>query len=283
VGGQEDFVASLEAIMAVRREALREPPTPEELLAYRDGRLDEAERRALEARIDAFPEAARALTDLAAFPDVEPAPGAPVVTEEEVGRRWHEFRRRLEAASRSPGARRRRGGAPTPPAPAAMRRRAFRWLPTRSLAAAAGAALVAGLAAGFVTGRLLRDARPEPRVNVAIVELVPVGEGRVRSAGPETVEVAAESEAVVLVLGLAEPPEEGQFSDFRAEMLDARGARVWSRRGLRPTALGDFHVALRREGLEPGVYRIHLDGLAEGKASRLATFELRLREGQTTP
>ncbi len=77
VGGQEDLDKSLKAIMAVKRDELGEPPTPEELLAYRDGRIDPAERRRMEARIAVYPDAARALADLAAFPAVEPAPGTP--------------------------------------------------------------------------------------------------------------------------------------------------------------------------------------------------------------
>src|SRR5436309_13901561 len=81
--------------MARKRDELGGPPSPEELLAYRDGRLEPAERQRMEARIAVHPEAARALADLAAFPDVEPASGTPELSDEEIGARWQAFRQRL--------------------------------------------------------------------------------------------------------------------------------------------------------------------------------------------
>ncbi|HSS50120.1 MAG TPA: hypothetical protein VLX28_14375, partial [Thermoanaerobaculia bacterium] len=84
--------------MATKRDQWGEPPSPEELLAYRDGRLEPEERLRMEARIAVYPDAARALADLAAFPDVAPAPGTPELSdlsEDEIGARWQAFRQRL--------------------------------------------------------------------------------------------------------------------------------------------------------------------------------------------
>src|SRR4051812_44242812 len=86
--------------MARKREELGEPPTPEELLAWRDGRLDPAARERLEAKIAVHPDAARALADLAAFPDLEPGPGAPDLSDEEIDAGWGTFRQRLESLPR---------------------------------------------------------------------------------------------------------------------------------------------------------------------------------------
>ncbi len=278
MGGQEDFVASLEAIMAGRREALREPPTPEELLAYRDGRLDEAERRAIEAKIDVYPDAARALADLSAFPEVEPAPGAPAISEAEVAGRWQGFRQRLgEGGERSQAP---YGGEPewATAAGATPRRRSL-----APLAVAAAVALAVGSVGGFFVGRALRDAQPKADINVTIAELAPLDEDRSRSGDTATVELAASSEALVLILGLTEPPGEGEFSDYQVEIVDSEGSTVWSREGLRPSPLGDFHLSLRRGALKPGAYRIQLFGATELARTQLAAYELRLILGPEAP
>src|SRR5687768_14750066 len=86
--------------MARKREELGEPPTPEELLAYRDGRLDPAARERLEGKIAVHPDAARALADLAAFPDIEPGPGTPDLSDEAIDAGWDAFRQRLEKLPR---------------------------------------------------------------------------------------------------------------------------------------------------------------------------------------
>lgn len=269
MGGQEDFVASLEAIVAIRREEPRELPGPEELLAYRDGRLDEAGRRAIEEKIAVHPDVAHALADLAAFPDVRPAPGAPEVSDEEVDRHWQSFRWRLAGVQQRPEA---RYGAEKTSATAGL-----------PLAVAAAVCLVVGSVAGFFVGRAARETRPEAAINVTIAELAPVEEGRVRSAGPVAVEVAGSSEALVLVLGLEEPLDEREFSDFKAEIIDSDGSQVWSRAGLRPTPLGNFHLSFRRGALKPGAYRIHLFGRTEREETQLAAYQLRLLEKLEAP
>ena len=47
---------ALRAVMAARRSELGDPPTPEELLAYRDGRLSGEARAQVEEKIAAFPD-----------------------------------------------------------------------------------------------------------------------------------------------------------------------------------------------------------------------------------
>jgi len=118
VSGRDDLAATREAIMARKRKELGDPPTPEELLAYRDGRLDPAARERLEAQIAVYPDAARALADLAAFPDIEPGPGVPEISDEEIDAGWETFRQRLEKLPR--------------PAPAPARPRTPRCAPPAS-------------------------------------------------------------------------------------------------------------------------------------------------------
>ncbi len=270
MGGQDDLVASLEAIMAIRREELREPPSPEEILAYRDGRLEGEARRAFEARLAAHPDAARALADLAAFPDVRPAPGAPVASEGDVERGWRAFRALVEEDEEAPAA-------PQTPPTTHVRR------PSRFPLAAAGLALVVAGVAGFLAGRGFPGAAGRPAANVTIAELTPREEGLVRSPAPLEVVLDEDSEALVLVLPLPEPPEEGTFSDYRIEVVGDEGAVVTSRRGLRPTSLGTFHLSFSRGALAPGVYQIQLQGIVDRGSTSLATYTLRLREPPGEP
>jgi hypothetical protein len=268
VGGREDLVTALKAIMVEKHEGLGEAPTPEELLAYRDGLLDEPARQKLEAKLAIFPDATRALADLAAFPDVEPAPGTQDLTEEEVAASWEEFRKRLRPHPPAPS--------PAPPEHALPGRGgAVKVLPSRrwNLAAAASIALVVGAVGGFFVGRAVKTA-PDSAVNVAIAELAPVGEGEERAAAPE-VALPSGSEELLLVLSL--PPEAG-ISDCRAEILDAAGKRVWSREGLHPTSLGTIQLSFRRGALTPGFYRLPLFAREAGGERRLALYELRLVE-----
>lgn len=293
MGGQDDFVTALKAIMAATREELGEPPTPEELLAWRDDRLEPAARQRVEAKIAVHPDAARALADLAAFPDVVAAPGTPELDDEEIGARWLAFRERLPAAPARdltprafpgpPGegsggsAELRRlqtphpGPAPPLTSPGPRRPGALR------LAAAAVLALAAG-AAGFLAGRATRDL-PGSAVNVEIAQLPPVDEGGARSAAVE-VELPGDAEELVLVLGA--PDGEG-FPDYQAEVVDEQGARVWARQGLRPTPFGTFNLAFRRGALGPGRYRLHLTGRDGGSTTPVATYELRLVDRPLPP
>ncbi|MES1244624.1 MAG: hypothetical protein ABUT39_23660 [Acidobacteriota bacterium] len=279
MGGRDDFDEALKAVMAARREELGEPPTPEELLDYRDGRLDPAARRSVEERLVLDPDAARTLADLAAFPEVEPAPGTVELTDDEVELRWQSLQEKLRALPERPAALA-IPAAPKPSEPVAvdlprMDRREpgrTRWL---GLAAAALLILAAGWIGGFVSGRAFRS-DPAVQVAVALVELTPLEEGGVRSSPPA--EVPGAPEEVVLVLGL---PAASALPEYRAEILDEQGARIWSGGGLRPTPLGTVQLSIRRTALPAGTCRIRL--LDAERGSSLAVYELRLAEAPGSP
>ncbi|HEV7784446.1 MAG TPA: hypothetical protein VGQ28_03860 [Thermoanaerobaculia bacterium] len=266
--------------MATKRDQWGEPPSPEELLAYRDGRLEPEERQWMEARIAVYPDAARALADLAAFPEVEPAPGRPELSdlsEDEIGARWQAFRQRLPEL---PVLERQKD----PPEPVqalprfktGVERGGYR-SSFLKLAAAALIGLAVGWAAGFLGGRLSREqaSGPESAINVKIAELTPDEESGSRSA-PAPLEMPEGSEELVLMLGI---PVQKDYSLYEAEIVDAKGARIWTREGLHPTALGTFQVSFRAGVLQPGTLRLRLFG-RDGKARTLiASYELRLAAG----
>lgn len=263
MSGHDDFVTAREAIMARKREELGEPPTPEELLAYRDGRLDPAARERLEARIAVYPEAARALADLAAFPDVDPAPGTPALSDEEIDAGWDAFRRRLETLPR--------------PGPIPIRQIPGRsiWRSTGLQAAAAILLLSIGLGIGYLAGRTSRTTPQSagPARNVVIAELEPVADDGFR-APAASFELPEGSEALLLTLAL---PGTEEFSGYAAEVFDRDDTRQWSGGGLLPSSLGTIQVSFPREAFAPGIYRIDLFGLDEaGGRTRVARYELRV-------
>jgi len=258
VGGQDDFDTAVKAIMAARREELGEPPSPEELLAYRDGRLEPEKRARLETAMALHPDAARALADLAAFPDVEAAPGTPEITEEDVTARWQAFQKRLpERPAVAPDVSPRRAS-----------RRRFPWR-----AAAALVLFGFGWLAGFFE-HMWQGAGPA--INVQTAELLPRQGDELRSA-PSPVERQNGSEELMLVLG-GDLHGERAFTEYEADVHDAAGRRLWSRHGLRPTALGTFQLAFHRAALRPGTYRIDLFGRGAEGRTRLATYDLRLAD-----
>lgn len=268
MGGPEDFVKSLEAIMAAKRNELGEPPSPEELLAYRDGRLDPAARQQIEDKIAVYPEAARVLADLAAFPDVEAASGTPELSEEEIGARWQTFRLKLPERPPAPEAQ----PAPATPVISIEPRRGWRRpLFGMPLAAAALLGLVVGGIAGFLGGLGSRESLTSA-INVRITELAPVGEGTTRSA-PKTVEMPVGPEELVLVLGV---PAQKDFPSYEAEIVSSRGARIWRREGLRPTEMGTILVSFRQGALEPGMLRLRLLGRDGKSRTLIAAYDLHL-------
>jgi len=267
VGGQEDLGKSLKAIMAKKRNELGGPPSPEELLAYRDGRLDAAERRRIEELIAVHPDATRALADLAAFPDVEPAPETSDLTAEEIGARWQAFRSQLPEFPEGP--------AKTTPAIETGVRRSRRRPPfPLRLAAAVLAGLAIGGIAGFLGGRA-SHVSPASAINVRIAELVPEDESGSRAV-PIALEMPEGAEELVLVLGTRAQQD---FSAYEAEIVDARGDRIWKREGLHPTAMGTFQMAFRQGALEPGSLRLRLFGREGRSRTLIASYELRLVPG----
>jgi len=264
-------------------------PSAEELLAYRDGVLDGEERTRLEVRIAAFPDAARALEDLAAFPDVVPAPGVEPPSEEEIDRGWRSFRNELAALAAKEAEDDELGdgagyGAVLPPPAAALSPKATSPEPQATNPAWLRlAAALALLAIGATAGWWLRGGGDDLSINTVVVELEPVGSLHERSFQPlgaleegawqatEPVEIPRDSRRVVLVLAQLDA---GQYADYSLRMETDRGETLWSRRGLRRQGDGTFRVDLPGVDLPPGRYRLLLSGQASSGSQLVATYLL---------
>ena len=287
MSGREDLIASLRAIMARRDLDRAEAPSAEELLAYRDGLLDAEERRRMEVRIAAFPDAARALEDLAAFPDVEPVPGVEPPSDDEIDHGWESFRSVLGALEEAAEPEELDADAcrATPQVlPEAQARQPQAAIGARLRLAAAVALLAVGTGIGWWLAHGDGDALS---VNTVVAELAPLGAVRERSAHPrgafedgawsaaKPVVIPPDAGRVVLVLAVLDA---GQFADYSLRLEKADGELRWSGSGLRRQEDGTFRVDLAADELAPGRYRLVLQGVDGSGLEPLATYLLVVAE-----
>jgi len=231
-----------EALIANDHERDLEPPTVEEMLAYRRGELTAEKEAEVRDRLAAYPELARAVAH--PFPIEDTLPGdVEELAPEVVDKRWRALQARLHATPRKSGG-------------------VLRFWQISAAAAAM-------LALSF--GVLLWKARSElahPRVAWEEVTLMPEG----RRGGPETaVAVEADAESILLEFSLF---DQRTFAGYRIDMLDPMDQRsLWSnavsRRGN-----GSFAILVPRTFLRPGTYQFVLYGVEGRHKERLSSYSL---------
>ncbi len=248
-----DWKATLDEILAERRKELGDPPSADDMIALRAGELSDAERSALLEHAAVDPEVARELFGVLRFPE----PGDDEVGESDedgVGERWRALRERLRAEGDLPV----KTSAP----------RRVAWLPLAAM-------FVLGVGLSLLVGRL-RDGDPvagariaAPRINLSIVELLPVGDEVSGPRGaPEVVTVAAGAGGLVLALAVPDlAPERGPF---RLELTRGDGTAS-TVEGLTPGAGGVFMLDLPREDLTGGRHQLRL---LDREGRPVASFEL---------
>jgi hypothetical protein len=172
---------------------------------------------------------------------------------------WPELRRRISL----------------PPQPqAAHWRRSFE----RVALPLAASLLVATLAAFFWGWSLVRENHllARPQVNVAVLDLVPLGEVRQDEGG--NAGVPREAEAVLLVLNLADLRP---FQTYRAEVLGVPdGKLLWASDALQRSVRGNFTLQFPRPFPGSGLYRVRLFGVDGGKREPLADYEVDLGDAK---
>lgn len=251
--------AAMRSIAASERERLGEPPTPEEILAYREGTLPERDRQVLEEKLAAFPEAAEALADLASFPDVTPKPGVTKPSAEDTERSWQSFQKRLEQAAPPRHSEPHQDELPdaseasrwsTDGTPEAYVSQGSVLALSRPVAAmAASALLVTGLVGGYLAGAGAGDSALTQRAALLAprVELVPRSAQR---AAPEVVHLPAEADALHITFDLG--PTSAELAPYQLQGFTEKGSVLWERGSLRPTRDGFLEVTLDRRYLRSG-------------------------------
>lgn len=249
------------AVRALARDARRglgPHPSPEELLDYHAGDVSAAERDRVQEHLSLCPACTRALLDLSAFPDVEPARETDRLSPAELAAEW----RRFEETTGSVRRPRLRLGVP----------------PLRIAYALAASLLVAVVGLSIWNGRLRQEIvkLSGPRADVQVADLTPLAASRERAAAErDVVTFPAGVDRVLLILNLAEVPS---YADYRMEVASPAGREVWGRRGVRPGPDGSFTLEIGRSFFaERERYAIRVLGRSGSDWALVAEYELRVR------
>lgn len=257
-----DWKATLEEILAERRQQLGEAPSFDDLIALRAGELSDDDRRRLLEQAAVDPEVARELFDVLRFPrlsgDEDPTPD-----EDGVGERWQALRDRLVAEGDLPDA---------APAVAARGRPAW-W--------ALAAMFLLGLAAALVVGRWRESGASGPaveaRINLPIVELLPVGDDDAGLRGSvEVATVAADAGGLVLTLAVPDLVPSPDRGAYVLEITRGDGTTT-TLAGLVPGIGGVFVLDVPREDLTDGVHDLRLRDADRQQVARFH-LEVELRQ-----
>jgi len=244
-----DLRASMEALSRSRR---GDHPDPEDLLAYHLGELDVDRAEAVEEHVTLCSDCARHVLDMADFLAGEPPEEAEAVSDADAERLSRVVGDALDAE--------RAGGSAAPPF--------YATLGFARAAAVAFLLLSAGLAARLAVAPSGSE-RPEPTMaNLPIVEL-----RAAETRGPgerDEVRLPESAAGAVLVFPVAET---GAFSSYSVTVEKTDGEVILRRSDLRRTDGGLLTLAVPRDALAPGSYRLRISGTGPGAEPRpLATF-----------
>lgn len=250
------------AILAGAEEARRRlgtHPTPDELLAYQEGKLAAEDQERMQDHLALCRDCARVVLDLESFPDVEPVREEQRVTDWQVAAAW----RRLAAQEGI-----------SPPARSSPRRSwSMLFSPGFAYAMAASILMAAlGLGSWVIQLRGQIDDLSRPRVNVFLSDLVPQSSELERGVG-DRIRVPAWTERVLLLLNLADLRS---FPEYLVEISGREGRELWSNRELRRSPDGNFTLEVHRRFLPAGEYRIALYGLEGEARTPMATYAMEI-------
>jgi hypothetical protein len=223
-----------------------EPPSAEEVLAYVEGELPEAEEARVRELLVAHPDMLRAAT--MPFPTADAAPGDESdLSEHEVARQWRVFQR---------------GGT------ASSDRAQNVWRAAAAIAAAVAITFGALLWQSAGNARRLTRQLTEPRV-AGYQLLLP--DGQRGPGGVPTLTPVGDSYLVATpILGAA------PFDTYRLEIVDLASNRsVWRRDGLPRPDSDTFAILIPRDTFHPGMFQVVLYGVNGKLAEKLATYTVK--------
>jgi|HubBroStandDraft_3_1064219.scaffolds.fasta_scaffold02674_2 hypothetical protein len=284
---------AIQALAEQDRRELGSHLDADQLVAYHERRLAEAEAEHVRDHLALCGECAALLLDLASFSAPEPAaPAAP--SREEVERAWRDLAPRLAGSvpegdqgelpgaaewtprGQDPAGRAPDGRIPVSRAPAdrdpAFRERASRAPAFLPWALAAALVLVVGLS--LRTIQLSRELA-QPRTDGVVAELEPAGDGTRGTPGGAEGPVPADRPAT-LILHSSAPRG---FPAYRLAIVQAQptGAVIWQGTVSQPDALGSFVLQLPPGTLPPGRYHVLLHGLEGSRSELLASYDLTIK------
>lgn len=238
-------------------------PTPEELLAFHFGALEAVDRDRVEDHLSRCRECAEVVLDFAAFPELAPADE---VTPE-LERRLEEHRRGLirQLRERGPEGEADEGRVLPGPWPRRLR--------TAWAVAAVFFAATVGLSLWIVgLGRA-------PSVGVGPPKVASTSTER----GPEDELEIPFEEPLFLVMTVN--PKKLGFPEYRLDLLDEAGGRVYSEAGLQLGDQGSLAFVASRRWQPPGRYTFEIYGLGRGAPQQVGRLLVRIvaRSAETHP
>ena len=237
-------------------------PAPEDLVAYRDGRLEGAAKESLERRLALNPEAAREYLDLADPSRLREPGREEILSDQEVRETFASLRERIRQESSEGFAQ-----GPTHPAVLALPQRRIRGLRLGLWASSLAAVLIFAVA-GIWISRLHRrlEERSGPMF-AAVIDVHPV-------RGERPLSISSQAGEILLVFH-----DVHLGSDFQGdlEILDSAGRKIFSRR-LQPSQDQDslLYLSLPQALLPYGTYRIEIHGIRQGRRQLVQGYTLHL-------
>lgn len=255
--------STLEDVIAHRRRAMGDPPSLDELIDLRQGRLSADQRERVLERAAVDPEVAQDLLDIVDYPNLPSADDEP--DGERRAERWRRFQERLRAEDPDPFG---QGSADPGELPQVLGRSAAarrpRWL-------GVAASLAIGAVVGAFLWQILRPSSTGPGTPVGNVEILSLSLDQSPGSRGGRVELPGSAEWTLLTFGSARLPAASEYSIL---VRDRAGAEVWRRDGLVVGTGGLLTVLIPAEVFPPGGYRaeIYPDGDFEGKPAATATW-----------
>ncbi len=252
------WTEALKVLAADERRRVTEHPAPEDLLAYHLGELGTAERReAFQDHLASCHECARAVLDMAKFPEVLPRAPQRALSESQLADETARLRTRIAEHRQSASLLK-----PERPVP-------FRYRVAWPIAAILAFAVV-GLSSQVQS---LRGLRSRPEANVRAVSL-----GTLQRGGEAVEETALRFDqgvsSLLLILDYLDSAGRS-FDDYVIEVIDEQGQRVWEGHGIRVSSFGNFTLLLPRSFVDAGRFQLVLYGIGADGRERLADYPVR--------
>lgn len=262
---QPSLTASIRAVARNETPEVLEHPDPELLLAYHARELSEQERDRLQEHLVACSECARAVIDLARFPDIEAAHLENRISDQVMSRELQRLRERIvEENADLEGPR-----SPWPPPASQVQPPSRRSWQLQSLAAMLALASLGLLVRLYVVeGRIDSLQLPHGESSEARLE----SELGKRGEIPESVVIAEKRAPLVIYL---EGYDLERYDAYEAKFTLADGSPFLAPISLAPRGSGPLTIWFPVPPAE-GSYRIELTGYRAGRPEPLRTYRLRI-------